>query len=84
MKYATQLFTLDVTNWLDSVQQTIYGYAKHAHLKLRLDKQIINCDSDKFYEKDCDDGDENIQQNSNILNNCKSYPVNELNNAIHW
>ena len=43
---------------------------------------MINCDSDKFYDRDCDGEDENIQKISEILNNCKSYAVDELNKVI--
>ena len=45
-------------------------------------EQMVNCDTDKFYDRDCDGEDANIQQISDILNNCKSYPVNELNKVI--
>jgi hypothetical protein len=43
---------------------------------------MINCNSDKFHGRDCDGEDENIQKISEILNNCKSYAVDELNKMI--
>jgi len=43
---------------------------------------MIDCDSDKFYDRDCDGEDETILQICEILNSCKSYAVDEFNQVI--
>ena len=45
-------------------------------------EQMLNCDSEKFYDRDCDGEEESIRQISDILNNCKSYSIKEFNKAI--
>ena len=43
---------------------------------------MFNCDSDKFYDNDPAEQDENLLKISNVLANCCNYSVSSLNRAI--
>ena len=43
---------------------------------------MVNSDTDKFYDRDYDGEDVDIQQISDVLSNCKGHSANELNQVI--
>ena len=45
-------------------------------------EKMLSCDSDKFYDRDCDGENETIQQISDIMNGCKNYSVPDLNKVV--
>ena len=45
-------------------------------------ENMIDCDSDKFYENDSGEQDENLLKTSDVLAKCSNYSVKDLNRAI--